>query len=197
MLYRVLRGCFTLVYRFIFRWEVKGRENIPSSGPLIVCANHFSWWDPPLVGCLIGDRPIRFMAKEELFRIPIFGWILHNLHAFPVKRDSADRKAIKKALDTLAAGGILGLFPEGTRSRTGELLAPQAGVALIALKSGADVLPVAIVGPYRLFEPVHVNIGKPLRFAEYYGRKARASDLAMVAGLIMEEIRRLREEMPK
>lgn len=194
MLYWLIRGLFVFIFSLFYLWDVKGRENLPAEGPFIICSNHISWWDPPLVGCLVTKVPVYFMAKEELFRIPVFGWILKRIHAFPVKRESADRRAIKTALETLKNGRVLGIFPEGTRSRTDELLPPQAGVGLIALKSEAPIVPVAIQGRYRLFRPVRVRIGKPLLLTDFYGQKAKAEQLEEAAGRIMAEIARLREE---
>jgi 1-acyl-sn-glycerol-3-phosphate acyltransferase len=135
------------------------------------------------------------MAKEELFRLPVLGWLLPRVYAFPVRRGSANRRAISTALQTLRNGGILGLFPEGTRSRTRDLLPPQPGIALIALKSGAVVLPVAIAGPYRLFRPVRVKIGKQMLFEEFNEQKTRAEQLEQVAGRIMTEINRLCQDL--
>jgi 1-acyl-sn-glycerol-3-phosphate acyltransferase len=193
LVYLVIRQLFKWVFQTIYRWQIEGRENIPQEGACILCANHISWWDPPLVGCLT-HRVVRFMAKEELFAMPVVGRIMPKLNAFPVKRDSADRRAIKTALDTLKNGGILGIFPEGTRSQTDELLPPQPGVGLIALKSGAPVIPVAIIGPYRMLRPIRIRIGAPLYFPEYYGVKTRAEDLEEVSGRMMAEIDRLRRE---
>ncbi len=192
MLYNIVCWVFIQVFRFIYRWEVDGRENIPATGPVIICSNHISWSDPPLVGSVAWPRYVHFMAKEELFSIPVLGPIFRMVKAFPVKRDSADRRAIKKALEVIKNGEILGLFPEGTRSRTAELLPPQPGVGLITHKSGAVVVPVAIIGPYRPFKPIRVRIGKPLDFSEYYGQKAKAELLEKIAGTIMEEIDLLR-----
>lgn len=192
MFYRAVRQVFTWIFQLFYRWDVTGREHIPPQGACILCANHISWWDPPLVGSLT-KRLVRFMAKEELFSIPVFGKFLPMVHAFPVKRESADRRAIKTALDTLKDGGVLGIFPEGTRSRTDELLPPQAGVGLIAVKSEAPVVPIAIIGPYRLFRPLRIRIGAPITFPEYYGVKNKAEHLEDVAAKIMQEISRLRE----
>jgi 1-acyl-sn-glycerol-3-phosphate acyltransferase len=191
MLYWAIRKVFMGIYHVCYRLQVQGLENIPSGQPFIICANHFSWWDPPLVACLVSHKPVCFMAKEELFRLPVLGWALRRVHAFPVRRGSADRRAIATALHILRNGGILGLFPEGTRSKTGDLLQPHPGVALIAVKSNAVILPVAIVGPYRLLRPVRVKIGRPMQFNELDGQKTRAEQLEQVAGQIMAEISRL------
>ena len=193
MLYNIICGAFIQLFRFVYRWQIEGRENLPSEGPVIICSNHISWLDPPLMGCIAWPRHVHIMAKEELFRIPVFGSIIKRVKAFPVKRDSADRRAIKTAIDIVKNGEIVGLFPEGTRSRTKDLLPPQPGVGLITHKSGAPVVPVAIMGPYKLFRPIRVRIGKPLDFSEYYGEKARSELLEKIAASIMAEIERLRQ----
>ncbi|NLM45635.1 MAG: 1-acyl-sn-glycerol-3-phosphate acyltransferase [Firmicutes bacterium] len=190
MFYRFVRRLFLLIFSVFFRWQVEGRENIPQEGPFILCANHISWLDPILLGCLTG-RVVRFMAKEELFQRPLSRIIVKGLHAFPVRRQAADRRAIKTALSILASGQGIGIFPEGTRSKTKEMLPPLRGVGLLAVKSEAPVIPVAICGPYRLLRPLRVMIGKPLLFPEYYGGKSRSEQLEEVAADIMEEIARL------
>ncbi len=195
MLYETLRWVFEFVFRYFYRREIYGLDNLPYQGPYILCPNHFSWWDPPLVCSLVKKHQVYFMAKEELFKMPVLGQVLPRVNAFPVRRGTADRKAIKTSLDVLKKGNILGLFPEGTQNKTNELLLPpQPGIGLIALKSEAPVIPVAIIGPYRLFKPVKVKIGKPLEFSEYYGEKASAEQLDKVALTIMAEIRRLHLE---
>ena len=192
MLYKVIRQLFVWIFQLFYRWDVKGQEHFPDEGAFLLCANHISWWDPPLMGG-ITRRTVRFMSKEELFNVPIIGKILPLIYVFPVKRDSADRRAIKTALDTLKGGGAVGIFPEGTRSRTNDLLPPQAGIGLIATKSEAPVIPVAIIGPYRLFRPIKVRIGKPITFPEYYGTRVKSADLEDVAQRIMAEIALLRQ----
>ncbi|NLN07690.1 MAG: 1-acyl-sn-glycerol-3-phosphate acyltransferase [Firmicutes bacterium] len=190
MFYRFVRRLFLLIFSVFFRWQVKGRENIPSEGPFILCANHISWMDPILLGCLTG-RVVRFMAKEELFQRPLSRIVVKGLHAFPVKRQAADRRAIKTALSILVSGQGVGIFPEGTRSKTKELLPPLPGVGFLAVKSEAPVVPVAICGPYRLLRPLRVVIGKQLTFPDYYGVKVKSEQLEEVAAGIMAEIARL------
>jgi 1-acyl-sn-glycerol-3-phosphate acyltransferase len=193
MVYRVIRQIFTWIFQIFFRWRVEGRENLPEEGAFILCSNHISWWDPPLVGSLT-KRIVHFMSKEELFKIPVAGKIMPMVNAFPVKRDSADRRAIKRALEIVKNGDVVGIFPEGTRSKTDELLPPLPGVGLIAVKSETPVVPVAIIGPYKLFRPLKIRIGSPISFNEYYGIKAKAEHLNDVANRIMAEIDRLRKE---
>ena len=148
-LYRLVRLLLRLIFRVVFRWKVIGADNIPESGPVLVAANHISLLDPPVVGCAV-RREISYMAKAELFERPIFRWFLAKLKAFPVRRGKADRTAIRTALEILKQGGVVGLFPEGTRSRTGEMLSPQHGVALLAIKSNAVIVPTAVYGTNRV-----------------------------------------------
>ena len=120
MLYSLLQLIFSIFFKLFFRAEIYGRENMPKDGAVILAANHMSNWDPPLVATFL-HRPVSYMAKIELFKNPIFGRAITACHAFPVKRGAADRGAIKAAMQVLKEGRCLGLFPEGTRSRTGKL----------------------------------------------------------------------------
>jgi len=193
LFYWFARALLIFIFTFFFRWDVQGRENLPPEGAYILCANHFSWWDPPSVGA-VPKRKVKFMAKEELLKIPLVGKILKALGAFPVKRGAADRRALKTALTTLAQGGVLLIFPEGTRSRTGKLLPPQPGVGYIAAKSKAPVIPVGIIGPYQLFRPLRIRIGKPLVFTEYYDVKLKNEQYEEIAKQIMAAIRQQLEQ---
>lgn len=163
MLYALGKALFWVLFALGCRWEVGGREHVPPDGPLLVIANHLSWLDPPLVGTVL-PRKVHFMAKHELFRKPLAAWVLRRLGAFPVRRGQPDRWALRHALDLLDRGAVVGLFPEGTRSR-GRLGPFEPGAALLAIKSGAPVLPVAIAGPYRPGRRVRVRIGVPFRVA--------------------------------
>lgn len=128
---------------------VKGLENIPKTGPVIIAPVHVSHLDPMLVGCT-SPRVLRFMAKEELFK-GIFGWLLRSLNSFAVKRGASDTAAIRLALGTLQEGGALMLFPEGTRGDAKTMGEFQAGVAMMAKKSNAQVVPVGIGGSAEMF----------------------------------------------
>lgn len=191
--YAILRWLFRLVFRVVFRWRVRGAERIPRTGPLLVCSNHISWWDPPLIGCIM-PRRIYFMAKEEIFRWPVLGPLFPRFGAFPVRRGEPDRQAVRTALDHLAEGRAVGIFPEGTRSRTGELRPAQPGAALLAVRSRVPILPIAIKGPFRPFRPVYVVVGTPFELKEYYDRKVNTNDLAEAGERIMGEIARLLAE---
>jgi len=134
-------------------------------------SNHVSFLDPIIIGCVL-PRQVFFMAKMELFKFPIFGWFLKKLGAFPVKRGTADLSAIKHSLKVLSEDKVFGIFPEGTRNKTGGIRAFSHGVAAIAHKSKAQTVPVAIIGKYKIFRPICIKIGKPLDFSEYYLKKS-------------------------
>lgn len=162
MFYRILRAIFALIARCYFSLKVEGLANIPGDGPVIVCTNHVSWWDPVLV-CISLKRPVHFMAKKELFAYPVFGYLLRKLNAFPVNRGKADIGAIREGLAVLGRGEVLGIFPEGTRQRGGKQLGPMhPGAALLALKTGAVVVPGAIRGSYSFRGSLTLAFGKPI-----------------------------------
>ncbi|MBO8127951.1 MAG: 1-acyl-sn-glycerol-3-phosphate acyltransferase [Peptococcaceae bacterium] len=193
MIYALARAILRWVL-LLRRWNVGGLQHMPKHGGVIVASNHISYWDPVVVGCCF-QRRVYFMAKAELFRYPVFGSLLRILGAFPVHRSGADRQAIRTALQHLKQGRVLGIFPEGTRSKTGKMLAPQMGTALIALKAGVPVLPVAVSGTRGVFGKIKVKIGKPLVFQNYYAKKPSKEDLKKVSEVIMEHIAALHSSL--
>ncbi len=196
ILYSFARNFFSFIFSVFFRWQISGAENIPKQGGVIIAANHISLWDPPVVGTAV-PRPLHFMAKEELFANGILRFIITALNAFPVKRGTADRSAIRKALALLAQGELLGLFPEGTRSKNGELGNPEAGVAMIALKANVPIIPAAIIGTNKVFSKesflpqFKIYFGKPV----YPDAKAEyREDMSLLSAKIMQEIAKLQNE---
>ncbi len=159
-----------LVLRVFGRWEVSGREHVPASGPLIVVSNHLHNADPPLLGAAIKNRRIHFMAKIELFHKGILSLPVKLFDSIPVRRDAADLKAIRLAQELLRSGEAIGLLPEGHRNRHGiGLQKGHPGAALIALRSGSPILPVAITGTEQIHSigilfkhpRITVTIGEP------------------------------------
>lgn len=136
-----------LYFATYHRWTVEGLEHLPPTGGVVVMANHASHLDPPLIGAAL-PRPIRPMAKEELFRWAPWRWWISTLGAFPIRRGGADRDAIRRALEMVRRGEVLVVFPEGTRTRDGAFLPFQPGAGLIALKAEAPVLPLRIRGTF-------------------------------------------------
>lgn len=154
------------VYLRLFRgFRVENAGLIPEAGPLIVCPNHAHWFDPVVIAAACPNRPISFMAKSELFRGPVMARVYRSLWAFPVRRGQIDRAALRTCYDRLSDGHAVCLFPEGTRSRTGELLQPEPGAATIALRTGTPVIPVGIRG--NLGGRVTVCWGQPLLPADF------------------------------
>jgi len=149
-------------------WQVRGKENIPKEGALLVISNHLSLVDPPLLN-LVLDRPVRYMSKKQLFRFRVLAYYIRGLGGFPVHRGQPDREAFRQAEQVLAQGLALVIFPEGTRSRNGQLGHAFSGPTLIALRSGVPILPVGISGTEKLERGlgiltrprVTINIGHP------------------------------------
>jgi 1-acyl-sn-glycerol-3-phosphate acyltransferase len=189
-----------IIFRNFLHLKVYGKENIPKEGGVIVAANHISYLDPPLLGvAMMPYRKLYYIAKRELFRIPILGLILRLVNAFPVKRGMPDRIALRKALNLLKRGEAVCIFPEGTRSRDGRLQEPELGISLLVLKSGAPVLPVAVINTDKalprnaiMLHPakIRVYIGKPF-YPSIEGEPKEAR--RRIAKEVMERIRELLE----
>ncbi|GAF12172.1 1-acyl-SN-glycerol-3-phosphate acyltransferase [Bacillus sp. JCM 19046] len=178
------------VLKTFYKIEVKGKENIPEQEGVLLCANHISNFDPPLLGAFI-KRPVRYMAKKELFDLFLVGPLLRNLGAFPVKRGGGDKQSLRTALEILKTGDIVGLFPEGTRSKTGEIGKGLAGAGFFAVKSSAFVVPCAIIGPYKFRNKVTLVYGEPIEMTKY--REERVSSQE-ITEMIMKEIQVLKEK---
>jgi 1-acyl-sn-glycerol-3-phosphate acyltransferase len=180
-----------LLFRVLLRWRVTGLENIPAGGA-IIAPNHQSFWDIPLLGVALKGRHVHFMAKSELFQNPVFGWVIRTLLAFPVKRGAPDRAAIRHAIEMLKAGDLVAIFPEGTRSKTGQLGAPEAGLSLIAAKADVPIVPVAIYGSRLIFSKsqflpqVKIHFGNPINICET--KSAQGEDRMDVGAMVMQAI---------
>ncbi len=167
MIYAVLKVFFKIFFGIVLRLRVEGKENIPAEGPLVIASNHLSLLDPPVLGTA-ATRKVNFMAKQELF-VPILGDIYKILGAFPVRRGSADRAAIKHGIDILQSGNVLAIFPEGTRSKTGRLGKAEPGALMMASKARAAIVPACIIGTDykrqgRIWPKVTVRFGRPIPF---------------------------------
>lgn len=191
MFYWIAHFFVTWYLKIFYRFKVEGLENLPPLGPVLAASNHRSYMDPVAVGCAL-NRSVHYMAKEELFKVPILNLIIVGLKAFPVKRGTGDRQAFKTALNLLKKGEILGLFPEGTRSKTGKLGSPHPGVGLLALKGNCPVVPIALLGTDKKFGPITVRIGKPIIFQE---EKIDKEATEKVSKAIMNEIEHLLQEV--
>jgi 1-acyl-sn-glycerol-3-phosphate acyltransferase len=189
-LYTFARGLVKSILSPLYRIEVKGLEHFPKDGGVLLCANHIDNLDPPVVG-ISAPRPVSFMAKEELFSVPLLGKLLPDLRAFPVKRGMSDREALRKGLQVLKQGDVLGLFPEGTRSMTGQIGKGLAGAGFFALRSEAYVVPCAIIGPYKPFKKLKVVFGPPIEMESIRAEKLNAEKTTEI---IMKHIENLIHE---
>ena len=183
------------IYKFVFRGCLIGRENIPQKGSFIVVSNHGSLLDPPLLGHALG-RNISFMAKAELFEIPLLGFIIKACGAYPVKRGIVDKNTIKTACKKLSNDNCIGIFIDGTRQKNGRVNKPKQGAALLAFKNQKLLLPVAIVNSHRLirikffiplFSKIVIKVGKPVQPPQSSSRE----DLNAVTMYLQDKINNL------
>ncbi|HEU5323174.1 MAG TPA: lysophospholipid acyltransferase family protein [Methylomirabilota bacterium] len=198
MLYALLKPLAVALMRGLFGLRGRGAEHVPRQGPVLLVANHSSLLDPPMVGGM-APRPLWFLAKAELFAVPLLGGFIRRLNARPVRREGSDAGALRTSLRVLAEGGALLVFPEGTRGAEGQVRPFKAGAGMLAVLSGAPVVPVYVSGSGRAWPrgrwlprpaKVMVTFGAPLRFTadagagkkEQYEAAARALQAA-VAGL--------------
>lgn len=204
MLYFLGHSFFKLLFDMVFQRKVVGHENIPQNGPALICANHQSFIDPPLVGSST-KRPIHYMARHDLFTVPVLGWFIARVNAFPVKRSGGgDTAAFKNIFRLLAEKEIVLLFPEGTRSRNGDLQKPLPGAGLIVYQAKVPVIPCYVHGSREVlprgskflhFHPLIVTFGKPIDFSAYYQREKSKDLYREMSAKIMSEIAALKAQM--
>ncbi len=161
--YTIIVAIYWIIAKVFFFIRFDGSENIPRNKACILMGNHQCLLDPITLALCAWDREIRFMGKKELFDIPVLGRIFTLAHGFPVDRGNMDMSAMRTAIDVIREGHTLGIFPEGTRSRGPQMRPLLGGASLIALRSGCPVIPVYIDGNYRLFHPIRVTIGSPIK----------------------------------
>ena len=167
------------LFKLFLRMEVFGRENIPEEGPVVIASNHLSLLDPPILGAA-ATRKVHFMAKSELFKPAWFGALIRKLGAFPVKRGEMDREAIKTGLTILKENKVLAVFPEGTRSKTGELGRAGGGAFMMGIKRKAQIVPAYIYGTdfsrHKGWPKVRVIFGKPMEYDPNMGTGRESLD---------------------
>ncbi|MCW2278302.1 lysophospholipid acyltransferase family protein [Heliophilum fasciatum] len=198
-------GLYLFLHRWISagfanacRWQVHGWEHVPVQGPVILASNHLSNWDPVVLACAV-RRPVHFMAKKELFAIPLIGSLIGDLGAFAVDRQSTGRQALKASVAILEKGGVIGVFPEGTRSKTGALGEAKAGTALIALMAKTPIVPVGLYNTGRIFsggrfQSFAVEIGSPLPMDMTEGKKNTSQAAQQLTEQMMTAIEQLVEQ---
>ena len=195
--YRLIRGIAKVIFTPLFRVKIIGIENVPKSGGVIMCANHTSLTDPIFLAINI-KRQIHFMGKAELFSNFFTKWFFNSLGSFAVKRGQGDTAAIRSGEDVIKNGGIMGIFPEGTRYLEGAPRKAKSGVAMIAASTKADILPVSIFreGKIRLFSKTTIRFGEVIPFEELkldVQDGAKKSSLRYAIELIMKRITQMWE----
>ncbi len=189
-MYNFLCKILKLFMMLIFRVEVRGLENIPQDGGVIICCNHISNWDPPLLQVFTGRR-IYFMAKDELFHVFFVGWLLKAIKAIPVKRTGADFAAIKASIRVIKDGDVLGIFPTGQREKVKGEGEVKGGLGLLAAKTGCQVVPVHITADYKIFSKVVLSIGKPKVYTVPEGEKLSVDASELLSNKIYDEVKKL------
>lgn len=176
-------------YDLFWPSKVTGEENIPDEGGFILCANHVHMRDPLFLAVRLPKRHFTFLAKAELFKNPILGFLIGDkgLGAIPINRGHSDLGAIREALKTIANGHGLGIFPQGTRSRDNTPTPMLTGTALIAIRANVPVLPVYIDAPYRRFHHVDIRVGKPIDLSDL-GRRCDSATMEEVTHRIEKAV---------
>ena len=203
MLYEIAIPVGRLVFRAFFRLRVIGVENVPRHGPGLVCCNHCSYMDPMLAAAAL-PRKVYSLSRKEVYQQPLLGPFVRRLGAVRLDRESlADKGALETVLRIMDGGDLCLIYPEGTRSPDGSLQKPHNGAAFLAVKSGAPIIPMAIVGSYECWPrqrrfprlgQVTVRIGPPVIYHLPLGRESRREDLDPIAADIMEHIGSLQEQ---
>jgi 1-acyl-sn-glycerol-3-phosphate acyltransferase len=186
-----------IILKIFFRFSIEDQENLPESGPYVVAANHVSYLDPPVVGVSCRGRQVFFMAKKELFAMPILGPILRGLGSFPVDRENNDLKSLRHGISVLKEGKVMGIFPEGGRSATGELKEGEPGTGLLVKQACVPLVPCGIKGTYKpvkfwgpipLFNRVTIKFGKPMTFEDMPDNLASKEKVRLFTVRVMEAI---------
>ena len=199
--YRFFYTLFVGIVRLIFRIKVVGAENEPKEGAVLVCSNHISAADPVII-CAAMKNQVCFMAKKELFKIPVVSWLIKILGAFPIDRGGKDVGAIKKAVSYLEEGKRVGIFPQGTRhpGENPRETSLKNGAAMITIRAKSDVLPVYIHRKGNkpgLFKKTIVIIGKPIKFESFNYDSENSSEYGRITREVFDEICKLGEDYNK
>ncbi len=200
MFYRFIRFLLKYLFGILFQLKVEGCENIPQTGSAIVAANHTSYLDPPLIG-VSTKRDVYYLARESLFKIWGFGWLIKKVHAFPVKTGVWDYSGFKTVFNLLHKNEIILVFPEGTRSKNGLLQKPYLGIGMIIYKMKVPVIPALITGAHKALprgskklriNRIKVEFGKPISLEDYFDKTKNKQTYKLISEKIMEEIEKLK-----
>lgn len=191
----IVKFILKILFSVFYRVKISGRENIPEKGPVLLCSNHINELDMLFIGYRI-RRTIHWMAKQELFEIPLLGPLIKKLGAFPVRRGKGDVDSVKTAFSILEDGYIVGIFPEGTRVKANDKrkINIKPGAAMLAAKAGVPILPVAVKGKLFPFSVIKIKFGKMFKLDTVMGKKYHNDELIELSSKIMDKIRILLEE---
>jgi 1-acyl-sn-glycerol-3-phosphate acyltransferase len=194
-LYDAAKYSLWALFGTVWRMRAYGTENVPTTGPLVVACNHVSYFDPPALGTAC-PRRIQYMAKSELFHIPVLGPLISAVGAYPVDREGSAASAVKRSVEVLRRGGAVGIFPEGTRNPEGTVQA-RAGVALLASLAKAPVVPALVAGTagIKRLQQIRVYFGAPMELPK--DRKATREELANFTDEVMRAISSLPERFDR
>ena len=193
MIYRLSQAVFRLVFRLYFRWEVRGAEHLTTAGGGVLVCNHTSFLDPPLAGTP-WPRPINYLARDDLFHVPLLAGWMRACHTIPVKRGTGSLYSLRRVVHVIQQGGVVLVFPEGTRSDTGALQDARGGVGLILKMTGAPVFPCYIDGAFDAWSR-HAWIPRPRKIRVTYGPPVRlpidadAAELSRRALALVEQLK--------
>lgn len=195
--YNFVRVLAFFVINIVFlKPKIYNKKNTLVKEKCIVICNHTSNWDPIILGYYIHPRNLHYLAKVELIEKPAAEKLLKSLGIIPVARGKGDLKAIKSAIKVLKNNDALGIFPEGTRSHTGELLPFEQGVSIIALKTDTPILPVYIhANGYKPFRRIKINVGEKINISEKFQKKSNVEDIEKATDMLYSVMSKLREEM--
>ena len=195
-LYQFGQIVISILFSLLYRYDVKGMEHIPKEGAALLCSNHTALKDPLFLG-IMQKRQVWFMAKKELFQSKFMAWLLKGLGVFPVAR-SGGAAAIHRGVEVLNQGNIVGIFIEGTRSKTGEPLKPKPGVVLLAEETKAPIVPVAIVGPGgrppKLFRKTRIRVGEAIPYEALGVEDHSTMEMRRISRMVMSRIVTLRDQ---
>ncbi|MFR2535031.1 MAG: (d)CMP kinase [Clostridia bacterium] len=184
---KVIKAFLGGVYRLVYRVKIVGNQNVAEEGAFIICANHINYLDAAAI-VLFTKRKVNFIAKEDLFNHRILNWLAHVFDIIPINRGTQDLESMKRSIKTLNAGGILGIFPEGTRKGIAKGGKAKTGAAYMAIRTGTPVIPVGIAGSFKPFTKVVMQYGKPMDFGEYQSKTPEKETLEKVSNEIMNQI---------
>lgn len=198
--YQLGRYLTNLILRVLWGFKVEGSENLPQQGGAIIASNHRSYVDPPAVSVAV-QRELYFLAKRELFRNKVFGWLISGLNAVPISRDKIDRKGLKEAIEILNQGNLLLVFPEGTRSRKDDFLEPKLGVGKLALEAEVPIVPALVSNTRHLLRnffasrKVTVSFGETLDLDYLKSFPKNKQGYQRIADEVMSRIKKLKKEL--